>query len=337
VASFATKAEAEKAAERFRKQIPGRTKLDFVFDQYEEYLRAKGNKPASVQQTLWRMKVWLDPLMPAADVTPAMMTHKYMERCARLAVDSHRGELAEVKTFWRWCVKQGMVARSPAEHVEPVGRRHKGKKQLRWAEARSFYAVALNLAHNGDQGAVAALAVLLLGLRSGEIRARKIRDVDLDDDRVLLWVDKGKTEAATRYMEAPEPLASLLIAQAGDRPPDDWLFPAESAAGHRGTTWLRKVVRRLCKVSGVPAVTVHGLRGTWATLSTDAGVTGHVVARELGHTNPAVTREHYTQKGAEDRARSRRMLRLVVGGRELAGEVLNRCSSAQKQRSVGDE
>jgi integrase len=61
---------------------------------------------------------------------------------------------------------------------------------------------------------------------------------------------------------------------------------------------------------------VHGLRGTWATLATDACVSAHVVARELGHTNPEVTRQHYTKAGAMERARTLKLLKVVKGGKK---------------------
>jgi integrase len=197
-----------------------------------------------------------------------------------------------------------------------VGRRRKGKPQLRRNEAAKFFATAVAMAEQGDEGAVASLAVLLLGLRSGEIRKRKVRDVDVCDDRVLFWIEDGKTEAATRHLDLPSPVAELLVRQAGDRPSTDWLFASGASDGYRSCTWLIKNVKRICRAAGVPEVCAHGLRGTWATLATDAGVAGHVVARELGHTNPAVTREHYTERGATDRALARKMLTVVDGGKK---------------------
>ena len=60
----------------------------------------------------------------------------------------------------------------------------------------------------------------------------------------------------------------------------------------------------------------HGLRGTWASMTTSAGMGGFVVARELGHTNPTVTREHYTRRGSEEQARARKMMQVLEGGKD---------------------
>lgn len=133
----------------------------------------------------------------------------------------------------------------------------------------------------------------------------------MNESEVLLWIEDGKTEAATRFMEVPEPLAGILSKRVGLGKPEDWLFPAPSRTGHRGATWLRKVVKKLCQETEVPTVCPHGLRGTWATLTTAAGVSGHIVARELGHTTPTTTRKHYTKAGADEQARSRQMMRII--------------------------
>ncbi|HOX45185.1 MAG TPA: site-specific integrase [Myxococcota bacterium] len=284
-----------------------------ALERYEEHQRRKGNKAGSIAHNLWRLRKWLDEDQAIADVTEGQMKKTYQERASHLAADSHRGELAVVKTFFNWAVAQELITRSPAEKVEPVGRRRRGKAQLRKGEAKAFAAKALLMAQGGDDGALAALAALILGLRSSELRLRQVRDVDESDEGVLLWVDAGKTEAARRFMEVPEPLAGLFLGLVGTRAKEDWLFPSAAAGtGHREATWLRKAVRRVCKAAGVPRVCPHGLRGTWATLTTDAGVAAHVVARELGHTNPSVTKEHYTERGADDRARTRK-LHLVAG------------------------
>jgi len=290
--------------------------VEKALQKYEIHLVRKGNRRKSIAETIRRMNIWLDESMPVADVTETQMQNRYDQRCEEVAVDTQRNELSEVKTFWNWCVKKRFTKRSPAERIEATGKRRKGKKQLRRNEARTLFSTALELAGKGDEGAVAVLAVIMLGLRSGEIRCRKVRDVDADEDGVLLWIDAGKTDAASRHMDVPEPVAGLLVRQAGDKGPEEWLFPSPtSSTGYREKTWLLKVVKRICRAAGVPVISVHGLRGTWATLTAEAGVSGHVIARELGHTSYKVTKQHYTRKGTTERVRARRMLHVVQGGK----------------------
>lgn len=315
--SFQSEGEAEKAARAARRRIPGQVTVEVVLDRYELHLKRKGNKPSSVNSTMIRLKNWQDVTSTIADVTARQLQKRYDKRCEEVAVDTHRNELMEVKTFWRWCVNKKLITRSPAANIEPVGKRCKGKKQLRRSEARRFFARAVELADKGNDGGIGVMAVVMLGLRSSELRLRTVRDLDVDDDSVLLWIDDGKTEAAERHMEVPEPLAGYLVQLAGERDDDDWLFlSTKSSSGHREKTWLLKVVKRICTDAKVPMITPHGLRGTWATLTTDAGVAGHVVAKELGHSSPTTTTQHYTKKGAADRAKSKRMLKVLEGGKK---------------------
>jgi len=102
------------------------------------------------------------------------------------SVDSQRNILAEAKTFLRWSAAKPRrwISRSPLEEVQGVGRRKHGKAQLRIDEARKWSKQAVKLAKSGDEGAVAALMSLLMGMRASEIVSRVVRD--LDDDAAAL-------------------------------------------------------------------------------------------------------------------------------------------------------
>ncbi len=316
VETFEAQAAAEAAKRALQRKAPGRVTLDQTIDRYMQHQRAKGNKASSIERTERRLRAFHDLDQSVADVTLAMVTAWYKARSAKLAADSHRNELNEAKTFWRWCVHSGLVAKSPAEGVEPQGRRHRGKLQLRRAEARTLFVEAHRQAVEGDDGALAVLALLLLGTRSGELLCRCVRDVDVgaDQEGVLLWVDAGKTESARRCIEVPEPVAGLLAARVRNQPPSGWLFPASTSTGHRRLEWAIDATRRLCLAAGVPVVCPHGLRGTWATMAREAGLATQVVARELGHASDQVTKRHYLAPGADDAARTRTALRVITGG-----------------------
>jgi integrase len=285
-----------------------------LLDTYEMELLTR-RKMSSVKNTMERLGHWHDPEIPVANVRAVTLARRYRDRVGEVAVDTHRNELAEVKSFWRWAVDQGYVRQSPAERIQPVGRRRRGKPQLRRSGARKLYSVTVRLAQEGDDGALAVLTLLLLGLRSSELLERRVGDVDVGSDGVLLWVDRGKTHAAERHHDLPEPLTQLYAHRVAGEPPEAWLYPADRArAGHRRREWLQGASRRLCKLAGVPYITPHGLRGTRATLTREAGILGHVVARELGHASEAITQAHYLAPGAEERARTRQLLKVIDGG-----------------------
>jgi len=96
-----------------RKKLPGRMTVGKVLDLYEKHMTEKGNKPSSIKETLRRLRAWHESTAAVADVTPHQVKKKYDRRVKEVAADSHRNELGEVKTFWRWVVKRGWISRSP--------------------------------------------------------------------------------------------------------------------------------------------------------------------------------------------------------------------------------
>ena len=284
-----------------------------TIDRYLQTLDDRGLRPGTVVTTGHQLRSLLDPDQAVGRVTAAQLRSRYQERVKRVAVATHRGDLKVVQAWARWCVEQGFLARDPAGGLKPVGRSERGKPQLRAMEARRLYSVMMARARSEDDGALGVMAVLMLGVRSSEILDRRVRDVDVAGG-VVLWIEGAKTRAGERRMDVPEPLAGLLARRAADRPPGEWLLPADTISGHRTRGWLCNACVELCEAAGVPRVTPQGLRGTWSTLAVERGVSTQVVAAELGHAGPGVTRDHYLDAGAEDRARAKRMLRVVQGG-----------------------
>ena len=322
-----------------RKKLPGRMTVGKVLDLYEKHMTEKGNKPSSIKETLRRLRAWHESTAAVADVTPHQVKKKYDRRVKEVAADSHRNELGEVKTFWKWVVKRGWISRSPAADVEPVGRRRKGKPQLMEGESQRFFDTAVGLAEQGDEGALCALLALLHGMRSKEILQLKARHVDVAAERVVLWVAfeelSGKTKAAKRRVELDEPLASLLVRRASGRQGDKFLFPADSKTGYRSKGWLRKHVKKLCQTAGVPYAPPHGLRGTWSTIAESAGVVGRLVTQELGQTDRKTTEGHYTRPEAVNKGRTKRVLRVLQGGldeKSLATKLSNFVAKPESQK-----
>ena len=135
---------------------------------------------------------------------------------------------------------------------------------------------------------------------------------------MVLWVaeEEGKTDNAERQLEVPWELAELLLKQAEGKPSEGYLFAAKTKTGHRGRTWLREAVKRVCKEAKVPRVCPHGLRGTHATLAREAGATGHLVAKQLGHGSVRVTEEHYIEAAATEKARNKQVFKVMKGGKK---------------------
>ena len=285
-----------------------------ALDAYELHLRDdEGNKESSITTTLARLNPWFKRDTMLEDIKPALVLAAYNRRRDQVAVATHRNELSAVQAWFRWCIKQKWIKRSPAAAVEPVGRRNRGKPKLHRNEAQIFSDECFKYYQGGGRGFEAGLGNLLalwLGLRSGEVCQLKVRDVDAHGS-LWLWLaeDGGKTDNATRPVEVPAELGELLQLQVkrAESRGSLWLFPSKSRTGHRGGTWLRKGAHRICEGAGLDPVCPHGLRGTQATLTREVGATGHLVAQQLGHGSERVTEDHYLARGTVERATARKM------------------------------
>jgi integrase len=291
VVPFSDIEAAVRAKRAFVAKIPGTITIRTAVGRYAQHLRRKGDRESSIGLTTHRLGRYLQADEVLSSVTADNLAERYSQRVGLVAVDTHRNELAELKTFWRWVVAQKLVGTSPAENVQPVGRRRAGKLQLRVAELQEFWRVA---SARRDEGAVAACAVLVLGLRSRELRALRVRDLDVVSGAAFVWVDDSKTPAGRRQVPLLSPdLISKLQGLAVGKDRDAYLFSSWSSSGYRDASWLRKHVRVLCREAGVPEVTVHSLRGSAATIQALACIPRVDIARSLGHTRESVTDRHY--------------------------------------------
>lgn len=321
-----TREEAEQLVREWTsEQHKPNVSLREALDQYELYMRDdKGNKPNSVKQTRLKLRrFFADVDVDLASLTPDSCAELYDElrkskrkpqrtigrepkvSTKPISVDYHRNALSETKTFLNWCVKRKWITTNPLADVEGVGRRRHGKEQLRINEARKWLAKAIELANQDNEGAVAALMTLLMGMRCGEVISRVVRDVD--DDGKLLWIPDAKTEKGKRTLQIPQMLRPFFADLCEGKRPDQLLF------GHRDRGWPRNWVKRICREARVPVVTAHGQRGLHSTLAVEAGVTARAVADALGHESFTTTAQSYASPEAVHGARQTRTLQVLQG------------------------
>jgi integrase len=317
--------ELAEAAARAAAQAGGLTVAEAA-ELYAQNQRDKGSRPESVRHWQVALARFFEGALeqPLASLTPARCGALYerlrTQPSARtgqpLSVDSHRGYLSIAKGFLGFCVGAGYLRTNPLAATQGVGRRRKGKRQLRIDEARALYRVALAQAGQGDEGAAAVAVGLLMGLRPGETCSRTARD--LDDGGRILWVDdteafQKKTESSRRAVRVPEPLRPILRALARGRVGGALLWARPDGTAH-GPAWVNRQVARLCAKAGVPRVCAHSLRGLQATTALHAGATPELVASVLGHRSPEVTLRHYAARGSERASEQLARVQVLVPG-----------------------
>ena len=195
------------------------------------------NKKTSALTTTYRLYAWLESILhvPILAVTEQALIEIYKARAQCVAGATSRNELAQVKTFFKFCEKHKYVKQCPAAGITPdySPRARRGKKALRPGEAAILVKSLL------EEDTPAARALLLqigTGLRSGELCALQVRDIDALTRTV--WIDSSKSDSGKRQVRIPDPYWDTIYRQVQGRQPLEFAF-----AGHAGKPhwpdWLR--------------------------------------------------------------------------------------------------
>lgn len=169
-----------------------------------------------------------------------------------------------------------------------------------------------------------ALAVLGAGtgLRPGELFGLQVRHVDFFKRQLRVEQQvqqtKGggtrvcppKTKESERVIPLPSVVVHALVAHLKAFPagPDDFLFQDAKGGPIVATRFGDSVWRPARKTAGIPAVTMHQLRHTYASLLIDAGESVKVVSERLGHTNAAQTLNTYSHLMPDSEDKTRRAI-----------------------------
>ena len=127
-------------------------------------------------------------------------------------------------------------------------------------------------------------------------------------------ISVGLQPSSERKLGIPDVLWPHFEQRIRDKQPDAALFLAKSQDGFHCVEWVNDNTKRLCEALELPRVCAHGLRGSHSSIAQEAGATGHLVAKQLGHSDEKTTREHFTEPGLGERKNRKRLLKVLSGG-----------------------
>jgi len=133
--------------------------------------------------------------------------------------------------------------------------------------------------------------VLLLslhtGLRRGEVLGIRIRNIDLENKRILIEnsYDGPTKSGKKRYVPVSSELEKELVRELNKDNHREKLFPKEFNPNYI----LNKVTRR----TNLPKISFHQLRHTFATLALESGMSPKQVQAILGHSMVSTTLNLY--------------------------------------------
>jgi integrase len=192
-------------------------------------------------------------------------------------------------------VMDGRLARNVAEHVKAPRSRKTEPRFLTHAEVA-------RLADACGRHRAFILTAAYTGLRWGEIRALRVKRVDLErgridvaeampDESVVLDTPKNHKR---RTVPVPRFVVEELALQVEGRSPDDLVFTNSDGGMLDQSNFRRNVWKPAVTACGFDWLTPHDLRHTTASLAVSAGANVKALQRLLGHASATVTLDTYS-------------------------------------------
>jgi len=257
---------------------------------------------------------------PLVEITAAEITTWYAGMRATPTQQANAYGL--LKSIFKEAVEEGLVTVNPCR-VKAGSQKERAREiEVLTVDQLNGYVAALRADRR-----VPLLLAGWCGLRSGEVRGLRIRDLDLDAGVVhvrqgVVWL-KGqliigppKTNAGIRTVAIPPHLLPSLRAWAGQQPVRDreaLLFPARDGHSPLNDSVLRDAHDKGKAAIGMPGLTVHGLRHTSATLAAQLGATLAELQARIGHSTPNMAMRYQHVAAERDAQLAARMSAWATG------------------------
>lgn len=201
--------------------------------------------------------------------------------------------LGTTGAMYAWAVQQGLVSDVPTRGVktaQPASR----ERFLSPAEARRLLATLAEMETGGRLSTTHAdifRLLLMTGARRSEISGLRWSEVDLERGRLTLPPERTKAggKTGTRRITLSGPAVALLRERKGTR--DGLVFPS-SRDREKPAAALQKVWNRVRTEADLPALRIHDLRHSFASMALARGASLPLIGKALGHSSPRVTERY---------------------------------------------
>jgi len=195
--------------------------------------------------------------------------------------------------FFRWCIKQGLLAKNPVDDIEIPKAEKKLPSKLNKQTALQLLEVVYNYPYEYKflryRNHAIFATFIFAGLRKQELLNLKYADVDVENLTIFIRQGKG---AKDRIIPLSYTLAQSLKRYISERKRLNKTNPEFfcSLRGNIGFTenGLKKLVEQVRQATGVP-FSVHKLRHTFATLMLEGGCDIYSLSKMMGHSDIQTT------------------------------------------------
>ena len=192
---------------------------------------------------------------------------------------------AIIRSFFKWLYEEEYISKDPSTRIKSERNCSKPKTAFKDTQIE-----ALRMACDTKRTRAIVDLLYSSGIRISECTGLNVSDVDLDSREIIVY---GKGEKwRTTFIDAPAvvSLKTYLASRSDDNPA---LFVSEREPHDRiKPNGIRKMLRKLSEKAGVPDVTPHKFRHSFATAAIEHGMPIESVQTILGHTEISTT-THY--------------------------------------------
>ncbi len=222
----------------------------------------------------------------------------WQKREAETRANNARQGFEMFRAFWRWCASRPeysavidpQAVESKELRDEVPSRKSKKFDVLQRAHLPAWFTAVRNL--NNPVISAYLQALILTGTRREEMA--KLRWQDVDFQWSSIWV-KDKVNEEGRKIPLM-PYLSNLLSNLPRR--NEWVFSSLTSESGR-ITEPRIPHNRALSIAGLPPLTLHGLRRTFASLAEWVEMPRGIVAQIMGHAPSATAEKHYIDRPLE--------------------------------------
>jgi integrase len=256
-------------------------------DARDEFLKDGENRLRPITIRLYRRHLTIHfPFgrTGVGDITPRQIVRQLNLLNNRPSEKEHAARIG--RTFFKWCVGQHIIDRSPMETIPPAPTAKSRDRVLTLDELRAVYTTALR-ATTGFYRLV--LLLIYTGCRRGE--TTRLQWPYIGQDTITIPGEETKNKRAHAFPIGPATQAIVARFPRVDGSP--YVFPAsrEHVKGKPTTvmTGYSAAKRAFDKECGVTGWTLHDLRRTFSTHLADLDVLPHIVERLRNHVSGEVS------------------------------------------------
>lgn len=293
-----------------------------MFSDYKAYLQNEDRSDLTIKVYVadaevfasWFEKQNQEALEPAR-VTPSDLRsyRQYLQETLRHKASTVNRKLASLASWLRWAMETEQITANPMDKVKYVQR---VRQMPKWLDKHQQYAlhramekdIQLSLLRFPKRWVTrrrdVSLVIFMLqtGLRLSETAALTLEDVNVSErsGEVLVRQGKGNKERVVPLKaDAREALREWLKVRPQSADNHLWITTEADENDRLTPRAFQRILKRYGQDAGIPTLTPHILRHTFAKNLADKKVGVEIIARLLGHSNLNTT-QIYIQPGQSD-------------------------------------